>query len=102
MMFAQAMLSAEPTILNSNLLPVKANGEVLFRSVVSLVNGGRTLTPSFMTFFSTPAYGVSFSIACRIPSSSSPRKIEITAGGASFAPRRWSLPAVATEMRRRS
>ena len=33
--------------------------------------------------------------------SSSPRKIEMTAGGASFAPRRWSLPAVATLARSR-
>ena len=35
-------------------------------------------------------------------SSSSPRNMETTAGGASFAPRRWSLPALATAMRSRS
>ena len=31
--------------------------------------------------------------------SSSPRKMEMMAGGASFAPKRWSLPAEATDMR---
>ena len=35
-------------------------------------------------------------------SSSSPTKIEIMAGGASLAPRRWSLPGVATAVRSRS
>ena len=29
--------------------------------------------------------------------SSSPKNIEMIAGGASFAPRRWSLPALATD-----
>ncbi len=35
-------------------------------------------------------------------SSSSPTKIEMMAGGASLAPRRWSLPGVATLVRSRS
>ena len=38
----------------------------------------------------------------RIALSSSPRKMEMIAGGASLAPRRWSLPADATEMRSKS
>ena len=35
----------EPTPLNSNLLPVKAKGEVLFLSVWSFLKSGMTLTP---------------------------------------------------------
>ena len=54
MMLAQAMESEEPTMRNSNLLPVKAKGEVRFRSVVSRVNLGSTWTPSFRTVFSVP------------------------------------------------
>ena len=45
MMLAQAMESDEPTMRNSNLLPVKAKGEVRLRSVVSRRNLGRTSTP---------------------------------------------------------
>jgi hypothetical protein len=32
---AEEQFAEEPTALNSNLLPVKANGEVLFLSVLS-------------------------------------------------------------------
>ena len=39
------MLALEPTARNSNLLPVKANGEVRLRSPASLGSGGSTLTP---------------------------------------------------------
>ena len=38
---------------NSNLLPVKAKGEVRLRSVVSRTKRGSTSTPSFIFFFST-------------------------------------------------
>ena len=41
-------------------------------------------------------------MASRMALSSSPRKMEMMAGGASAAPRRWSLPAEATQMRMRS
>ncbi len=41
------MESAEPTIRNSNLLPVNANGEVLLRSVASLDKSGKVFTPVF-------------------------------------------------------
>ena len=85
-MLAQAIELDEPSILNSNLLPVNANGDVLFLSVVSLLNLGRTSTPSFICVFSVPAYGLSSSMASRTALSSSPRNIEITAGGASLAP----------------
>ena len=36
----------EPTARNSNLLPVKANGEVRLRSVASFGSSGREVTPS--------------------------------------------------------
>ena len=37
----------EPTMRNSNLLPVKAKGEVRLRSVLSLGSSGRVSTPIF-------------------------------------------------------
>ena len=37
--------SEEPTIRNSNLLPVNANGEVRLRSVASLTKSGSVATP---------------------------------------------------------
>ena len=40
-----AMDWLEPGMRNSNLLPVKATGEVRLRSVVSRGMGGRTSTP---------------------------------------------------------
>ncbi len=43
--FASAIESEEPTILNSNLLFVKANGEVLFLSVTSASITGTLDTP---------------------------------------------------------
>ena len=45
--FGEEMESEEPTIRNSNLLPVKANGDVLFLSVASLKRSGSVLTPVF-------------------------------------------------------
>ena len=48
MVFGQEMLLVEPSMRNSNLLPVKANGEVRFLSVVSRMNSGITSTPSFI------------------------------------------------------
>ena len=36
----------EPTIRNSNLLPVNANGEVRLRSVLSLGRSGSVSTPT--------------------------------------------------------
>ena len=51
-MFAHAIDSEEPSIRNSNLFPVNAKGEVLFRSVVSLLKSGRTVTPISIFCFS--------------------------------------------------
>ena len=101
-MLAHAMLFEEPRLLNSNLLPVNANGDVRFLSVVSRANLGSTSTPSLISFFSLSRYGVSDSIASSMAVSSSPRKMEIIAGGASLAPSLWSLPAVATDSLSRS
>ena len=37
---AEAQLADEPGARNSNLLPVKAKGEVLLRSVLSMIRSG--------------------------------------------------------------
>ena len=94
--------TAEPGMRNSNLLPVNANGEVRLRSVVSLRKLGNSGTPRSMDTFSTHVYSWSSTSASTTAPSSSPRNMEMMAGGASFAPRRWSLPAEATDMRRSS
>lgn len=52
--FAPDMEVDEPSIRNSNLLPVKAKGEVRLRSVASRANLGRTWTPTFICSFSLP------------------------------------------------
>ena len=41
-----AELAEDPTARNSNLLPVKANGDVLLRSVLSRINEGILLIPN--------------------------------------------------------
>ena len=45
MMFGSEIENVEPSIRNSNLLPVKAKGDVRLRSVLSFLNAGKTLTP---------------------------------------------------------
>ena len=55
MVLASERFWAEPGIRNSNLLPVKAKGEVRLRSVVSLLNLGRTSTPRSIFIFTGPA-----------------------------------------------
>ncbi len=86
--FGPATDCAEPTARNSNLFPVNANGDVLLRSVVSFENVGTTATPvlnlSLVTSFSSP----SLMIESTKLFNSSPRNIEIIAGGASLAPNR--------------
>ena len=84
----------EPTARNSNLFPVKANGLVRLRSPGSRGNVGKTELPILS---SPPAFAVlapPFSIWSTMSWSMSPRKTEMIAGGASLAPRRWSLWAV--------
>ena len=82
----------EPTIRNSNLLPVNANGDVLLRSVASFWKCGRECTPEM---YSSPSKEL-------VASNCSPKNTEIIAGGASFAPKRWSLPGVEAERRSKS
>ena len=77
---------------NSNLLPVKAKGEVRLRSVVSWGISGRVSTPISSFFLVMSTYAVPRIMESSTAVSSSPRKMEMTAGGASLPPRRRSLP----------
>ena len=93
MMVFKAMLGPEidwlePSIRNSNLLPVKAMGEVRFRSVLSWGMGGMASTPIWRVRLPASLNSVPRMMDCTMASSSSPRKMERTAGGASEAPRR--------------
>ncbi len=74
-----------PTARNSNLLPVKANGEVRLRSPASRGSFGSTLTPTSMNPPGSVFSGLPFSSWSMMSWSWSPRKIEMIAGGASFA-----------------
>ena len=88
-----AIESEEPTIRNSNLLLVKAKGEVRFRSVASLSKSGKVATPvnNFPPFIECVASPVLQSWLIT-SSNCSPTNMEIMAGGASLAPNLWSLP----------
>ena len=101
--FGEAIESRDPTIRNSNLFPVNANGEVLFRSVASFASSGSVRTP----VSSLPPLRLCVAspvlISCsRTSSSCSPRKTEMIAGGASFAPSLWSFPGSAADSLKRS
>ena len=86
-----AQLALDPTARNSNLFPVKAKGEVLFRSVLSKrISGIFPITLSFKSVFS---WGESFPLETCSKSSNTfesccPIKTEIMVGGASLAPNR--------------
>src|SRR5580692_4746526 len=91
----------DPTARNSNRLPVKAKGLVRLRSPGSFGSFGIVSTPIsrvplLLDDFAPPAL-----ICSKTSASCSPRKTDMIAGGASFAPRRWSLLAEATQARRR-
>ena len=95
-----AQFAVEPTALNSNLFPVKANGEVRFLSVLSNKISG--ILPTTFNFNSVLSSGdnlpsFTFSKAFNTFVNCVPIKTEIIAGGASLAPKRWSLlaPAIA-------
>ena len=82
--FAEETESEEPTIRNSNLFPVNANGDVRFLSVASLSKSGSVVTPVFkvppvLEWVAEPVE-ISWSITS---SSCSPTKMEMIAGGAS-------------------
>ena len=97
------MLQDEATILNSKRFPVNANGDVRLRSVGSLSTAGHSFTPrsSIPAGIDESAYPFSI-IWSTTPPIWSPKKIEIIAGGASCAPRRWSFPGLEAAVRRRS
>src|SRR5690554_4302527 len=98
-----ALLADDPTARNSNLLPVKAKGDVRFRSVLSRFNSGIFGIPCqrrLSDFTILAIRGVS--ISSRTSFSWLPKKMEMIAGGASLAPRRWSLLAEAIEALSRS
>ena len=86
----------EPTARNSNLLPVKANGLVRLRSPASRGRVGRTDDADLQLAAGLGRLGAALLDLLEDVVELSPRKIEMMAGGASLAPRRWSLPAWAT------
>ena len=63
--FGPAIESEDPHERNSNLLPVKANGEVLLRSVESFGIAGRTSAPIVILADLSFAYGFPSLIASR-------------------------------------
>ena len=86
---ALEQLAEDPTALNSNLFPVKANGDVLFLSVLSNIKSG--ILPTTFNFKSVFSSGDNLPVVT--PSNSaktlvkeSPINTEIIAGGASLAP----------------
>ena len=91
----------EPTERNSNLLPVKAKGEVRLRSVLSRVNTGNLDSDMSMTkSLSLPmepertlegCCPLLASTSFKHLSKAAPKNAEITAGGASLAPRRCTI-----------
>ena len=86
-----AQLAFDPTARNSNLFPVKANGEVLLRSVLSNKISG--IFPTTLSLRSVFSSGDNFPLETCSRSVSTfvncfPIKTEIIVGGASFAPRR--------------
>ena len=96
-------LAEEPTARNSNLLPVKAKGEVRLRSVLSSKIWGILGIPnqselSSFTFLLIRALSTSSNTSFNWL----PKKIEMIAGGASLAPKRWSLFTEAIEARNKS
>ena len=94
---AEAQLAEDPTALNSNLLPVNANGEVLFLSVLSIRSWGIWGIPRLYPLFPLIlTMSVEFSSSLKAVVTWVPRKEEMIAGGASFAPSLWALDAVRT------
>ena len=97
---AEAQFASEPTARNSKRLPVKANGEVRLRSVLSISNSGICGISNFIPCLPLrliKSSFVLFSIWSNTCDNCFPRKEEIIAGGASFAPRRWALVALEIE-----
>ena len=101
--FGSEIDCVEPTIRNSNLFPVNANGDVLLRSVASFSNAGNEWTPDANLSPCLDSVASPLVTSCFTTSSNwSPRKIEIIAGGASLAPNLWSFPGVEADIRSKS
>ena len=101
MVMGPAMDCSDPGARNSKRLPVKAKGLVRLRSPGSVGSTGRVSTPIWIVPRSFEDVAPPAAICANTSVSWSPRKIEMMAGGASLAPRRWSLVAEATETRSR-
>ena len=93
---AEAQLAEEPTARNSKRFPVNANGDVRLRSVLSINNSGIweifSLTP-ILSPNEIIASSELFSKSSRTLDIWEPKKIDMIAGGASLAPKRWALVA---------
>ena len=100
---ALAQLASEPTARNSKRFPVKANGDVRLRSVLSINNSG--IWEYRVSYRALPPKAISSSVELSSKWSSTllnwlPKKEEMMAGGASLAPRRcvgcswWKLSAI--------
>ena len=95
---AEPQLTDEPGARNSKRLPVKANGDVRLRSVLSSSSSGICPKPRLRRFLSSTSMASSIELFSNLSSTSLicvPRKDEIMAGGASLAPKRWALVAEA-------
>ena len=94
MVTALEQLALDPTALYSNLLPVNANGDVLFLSVLSMSSSGTCGIPRLYPLLS---FSLTMSEELRSCSKASctcePRNDEMIAGGASLAPSLWALDA---------
>ena len=97
---AALQFAEEPTALNSNLLPVNANGEVRFLSVLSRSISGILPIPSFSSVFcsglillSETFLEMSFSMLLRYD----PRNTDMIAGGASCPPSLHELVSFITD-----
>ena len=94
---AQAQFASEPTARNSKRFPVKANGLVRLRSVLSINNSGICGISSFMPCLPLRLTRSSFVLSSMCSNTCDnclPRKLEMIAGGASLAPRRCALVAL--------
>ena len=93
---AEAQFAEDPTARNSNLLPVNANGEVRFLSVLSTSNSGICPTPRLTCFLlstTIASFTELFSNLSRMSLICVPKNTEIIAGGASCAPKRCEFVA---------
>ena len=101
-MLLRAALWLEPTARNSNLFTVKAKGDVRLRSVPSRLIVGMELTTLRLSSPRLRDMERFFMKSSSALLTSSPRYMDMMAGGASLPPRRWSLEALVTQARSRS